>query len=83
MACKTVCTSTTVVSPDTLSATPSVSSAIKTPDSESPGPSASLVVSEETQKAQKGNPDAPEPVLEGSICWSIPLITSVAQTLEQ
>jgi hypothetical protein len=71
-----------VVSPDTLSPTPSISSAMKTLDAESPGPSASLVESEQTQKTQKGNSDAPEPAPEGDIHWSTLLITSAAPTLE-
>jgi len=73
----------TFASPDPLSPTPSISSAIKTPVSESPGPSAFVVESEETHKKQQGSSDAPEPVSEGDIQWSTPLITSVTQTLEQ
>jgi hypothetical protein len=56
---------------------------MKTPDSESPGPSASLVESEQTQKTQKGNSDAPEPVPEGDIHWSILPVISVALTVGQ
>jgi hypothetical protein len=73
----------TVVSPDTLFPTPSLSSAMKTPDSESPDPSASLVESEQTQKTRKGNSVAPEPAPEGDIYWDTPLVTSAALTVEQ
>jgi hypothetical protein len=40
---------------------------MKTPDAQSPGPSASLVQTEEIPENIKGDPDAPEPTAEGDI----------------
>jgi hypothetical protein len=44
---------TIIVSPDSLSPATSTSSVMKTPDLQSPGPSAPLVETEETQNTQK------------------------------
>jgi hypothetical protein len=40
---------------------------MKTPDSQSPGPSASLVQTEETPENIEGDPDTPEPASEVDI----------------
>jgi hypothetical protein len=48
--CKSVSTSTVVVSHDPVSPTPSISSAVKTPDPQSHDPSESLIETEETSK---------------------------------
>lgn len=46
--------------------TPSSSSAISTPDTQSPGPSACLVVTEETPENTEGDPHALDPAAEGN-----------------
>jgi hypothetical protein len=56
-----------VVSPDPLSRTPSTSSVTKTHDPQCPGPSASLVETEETPESKEGDRGAPEPAAEGDI----------------
>jgi hypothetical protein len=61
---KSVCTSTVVVLPNTLSPTPSTSSATKTYDPHSSGPSAYLTV---CLKTPDRDHDAPEPADEGDI----------------
>jgi hypothetical protein len=47
--------------------TPSTSSAMRTPDPQSPGPSACLVVTEETTEDVEGDPNTLEPSDEGDI----------------
>ena len=64
---KSVSTSIIVASPDSLSPTPSTSSAMKTPDPQFPGPSACLVETEETPENTQRDSDAPEPAAEGEI----------------
>jgi hypothetical protein len=64
---KSVCTSTVVVLPNTLSPTPSMSSAAKTHDPHSSGPSAYLIECEKTPENTERDHDAPEPADEGDI----------------
>jgi hypothetical protein len=56
-----------VASPDPLSATPSISSAMKTPDPQSLGPSVSLVEIEEAPQNAERDPNDPKPAAEGDI----------------
>jgi len=64
---KSVCTSTVVVLPNTLSPTPSTYSATQTHGPHSTGPSAYLIECEETPENTEGDHDAPEPANEGDI----------------
>ena len=64
-ASRSVYTSTVVVSPDPLPPTPSTSSVMKIHDPQYPGPSASLLETEETPEKTERDPDMPEPAAEG------------------
>jgi hypothetical protein len=66
-ASKSVSVSTTVVSPNPFSPTPSALPVTKTDDPQSPGPSASLVKTEETPKNAESDPDTPQPAAEGDV----------------
>jgi hypothetical protein len=67
-----------VVSPDSLPPLLSTASPIKTPDLQYPGPSASLVETEETPEPTEEDRYAPEPALERDIQIDLPLINCSA-----
>jgi hypothetical protein len=78
-ASKSVATSTIVVSLDFFSPTLSTSSAVKMPDPQLPGPSASLVETEQTPESTYRDPDTSEPAGEGHIQIDTPLISCATQ----
>lgn len=51
---------------------------MKMPDLQHPGPSASMVETEETPESTEKDPDAPEPAAEGDIQTNWPLISCSA-----
>jgi len=53
------------------------------PDLQHPGPSASMVETEETPEYTEEDPDAPEPGVEGDIQINLPLISCSAHIQEQ
>ena len=76
---KSVCTSKAVVLPNTLSLTPSTSSATKTHDAHSLGASAYLIEYEEILENIERGHDAPETADEGEIQMEYTLISCAAQ----
>jgi len=68
-----------VVYPDPMSPTTSISSVVNTPDPQSPGPSASLVETEDTQKTKKGSLKPSNQLMEKTSEWNTPMIICAAQ----
>ena len=68
MVSRSVSTLTSMVPPDPLPPSPSISTPMKTPDPQPPNISASLTETEQTpEKTQRGAHDGTEPAVEGDI----------------